>query len=328
MRKVKVAAVQPGRVEIPERYQWHLPGYDNDPRGILNTFVKKQLDVTLRLIEQAGAERCDIVTTCEDAGGVSAYGIDISEKNVFPELVGLAQPVIEAAFAELSRKHSMYIVGCYHVRENGKVYNTASVFDRGGQIVGAYRKVQLPSDEKWQTTAGDSFGVFDLDFGRVGIAICYDMFFQEPAQILALNGAEIIFHPTYGYGWYDSIGEATLRTRASDNCVYIVTSKNYIYNHAGKSSVIDPWGQVLADAGFYRDVIVTKEIDLDDKKLQPEWFFPCPLTGIRDAGERARKERRPEIYGRVCEPNEQLEEFGKEKKLEILAKIKSGEYHW
>lgn len=115
-------------------------------------------------------------------------------------------------------------------------------------------RVHAPSDV-WQISEGERIDIFELDFGKIGICICYDMVFPEVINIQALQGAEIIFHPTLGYGWYDENGEATLKTRANDNSVYIVSSKNYMLNRAGKSSVIDYWGHVVADAGFNKNCI-------------------------------------------------------------------------
>lgn len=329
MRKIKAAAIQPRHIGIPAQYSHFSDEYVKDPYAIIENYVKKQLTVTTGLLEKAGMEGCGIVTSCEESGGLSSYSMDVTDNNIFPELVELSQPLMEKAFSEMSEKYSMYVIGCYLLRQGGKIFNIASIFDRKGRIVGEYRKTHLPANEKWQCTPGDSLEVFDLDFGRIGICICYDIMFPETVQVLALKGAEIIFHPTFGYNWYDAIGEATLKTRANDNGVYIITSKNYIYNCAGKSSIIDYWGQVLADAGFDENVIVTREIDLDLKKRQPDWYFNTQITGIEEVTTRLRKERRPELYSVISEAagdGVRIPDY--KEKLEILARIKSGKCHW
>lgn len=328
MRKVKLAAIQPGHVDVPSRYDFASGEYVNDPGEIIESVIAPQLAVSVALLEKAGEAGCDIVTTSEDAASTSDYFMDITERNIFPELVDRAMPMTEAAFAEVAWRYGMYVVGCYYIRQGDDIFNTASIFDRKGEIVGQYRKTHFPANERWQCTPGDNLMVFELDFGKVGILICYDIFFQEPAQVLALRGAEVIFHPTFGYGWYDSIGEATLRTRANDNGLYIVTAKNYVYNGAGKSSVIDYWGQVMCDAGFNKDVIVTAEVDLDQPKRQPDWYYNTPITGIAEVTERVRRERRPELYGAICAPNKRLKVPDQTAQLKILEGIKSGKYHW
>ncbi|MCL2722718.1 MAG: carbon-nitrogen hydrolase family protein, partial [Treponema sp.] len=256
------------------------------------------------------------------------FSLDISEKNIFPELVELSQPIVEKEYSSIAKKYSMYIIGCYLVKHDNLIYNAASIFDRNGKIIGEYRKTHLPANETWQISPGESIDVFELDFGKIGICICYDMMFPETVQILALKGAQIIFHPTFGYGWNDFIGEAALKVRANDNGVYIVTSKNYKYNAAGKSSIIDYWGNVLIDAGFEKDVIVTKEIDLDIIKEQPSWYFNSYMTDITNVTDRMRKERRPEIYSMICEQNEKLIVSDLEKKKIIIEAIKKGECRW
>ena len=329
MRKVKVAAIQPGYLPIPAVYDCMGNCYENDVGYILDDYIKKQLEITFSLVEQAGREGCDIVTTCEDASVIGGFGVDTTETNIFPELVRRSALLAQDGLSKLARKYSMYIVGCYDTSTGGKIYNTASLFSRRGDVVFEYRKTHLPAYEKWQTSEGDSLDSFETDFGRIGMCICYDMMFPECVEAVALTGAEIIFHPTAGYGWYDSIGEAALRTRANDNSVYIVTAKNYVNNAAGKSSIIDYWGQVLADAGFYRDVIVTKEIDLDAPKVQPDWFYPTQTTGIAGMRERNLRERRPELYGVLAsQTHERLAAPGREEQDSIIEKIKTGQCRW
>ena len=329
MRKIKAAAIQPKYLVAAGQYNCLSEEYKNIPDEIVENHLTAQMDVTLRLLEKAGGEGCDIVTTCEDITGVGPYIVDITDKNIFPELVQKTYPMIEAKLAETARKYSMYIVACYYKYINDEIFNTATIFDRKGNIHGQYCKTQLPPDEKWQVTEGESLDVFELDFGKIGILICYDMMFQECANVLALKGAEILFHPTVGYGWYDSIGEAAIRTRANDNSVYIVTSKNYVFNHAGNSSIVDYWGQVLADAGFYDDTIVFREINLDERKLQPPWYNPTHMSGTQDMRKRQLQERRPEIYSTISAPSkDRFRVPSKEVQLSIIDKIKNGECHW
>lgn len=329
MRKVKVGAIQPDYLFPPSIYDCMSDSYRNDAGEIVERYIKKQLQISFDLLEQAGQEACDIVTTCEDMCGTSIYCADTTKSNIFPQLLELSALLAEEGLSQLARKHSMAIVACYNKKISDTNFNVATVFDKNGEITGEYRKTHLPANEKWQLSEGDSLGVFDLGFAKIGVCICYDMMFPEAIEAEALQGAEVIFHPTAGYGWYDGIGEATLRTRASDNSIYIVTAKNYVHNAAGKSSVIDFWGQVLADAGFYRNVVVSKEIDLDEKKTQPGWFNPVQMTGITDVRERHLRERRPELYGILLSDNSpRLTAPDQETKEKIIGKIKSGECRW
>lgn len=329
MRKVKLAAIQPEAIWIPEKYSFRTEGYSEYPEKIIQDYIKKQLEITIGLLEAAGKAGCDIVTSCEDVSALADYGLDVTDENIFPQLVAMAEVLIKNAYSETAKKYSMYVVGCCLTREGGKNYNTAVIFDRRGQIIGEYRKTHLPFNEKWQCEAGDSLDVFQLDFGKIGVCICYDMMFPETVEVLALKGAEIIFHPTFGYGWYDEIGQATVKTRANDNGVYIVVSKNYTGSTTAKSSIVDFWGRTLAEAECCGNVIVTEIIDLDNEKKQPDGYFNAYLTGVNNVTQRLRRERRPELYRVICEGNEnELQAPGLEEKLRLLDDIKAGKCRW
>jgi len=169
-----------------------------------------------------------------------------------------------------------------------------------------------------------------MDFGRIGVMICYDIMFPAMTETLSLLGAEIVFHPTFGYGWNDFIGEATLRTRASDGSFYLVTAKNYGHNIAGKSSVIDYWGTVLADAGYEQDALVWAEIDLDKKKQQPNWHVQSVISGQVNMRLRHEGERRPELYGIICKEASHKYNIiaqGKEQD-DYRSNLKEGIWHW
>ncbi|MCL2462903.1 MAG: carbon-nitrogen hydrolase family protein, partial [Defluviitaleaceae bacterium] len=234
----------------------------------------------------------------------------------------------EERVSAFAKRRGVRVCACYFTRRGGKNYNTAGFFDRAGSLAGYYDKTHLPPDETWQLTPGDDLNVIQLDDMTVGALICYDMMFPEPTETLALKGAEIIMHPTAGYGWYDAIGEATLRARANDNSVYIVAAKNYSYFHAGNSSVVDPWGHVLANAGFYENAITVKEIDLDKKKEQAAWHNPSVMSGETDVAKRMRAQRRPELYGALAEPIPAIEPPDEAKRVKIREMIINGECRW
>jgi hypothetical protein len=127
--------------------------------------------------------------------------------------------------------------------------------------------------------SGGEYPVFDTDFGRVGMQICYDWFFPESTAILARKGAEVILAPTWGDTLPDSDGkvngETTFRVRARDNGVYLVPS---VYD--GNSLVIDPMGRVLASSAGKTGVFWA-EVDLD-KREPLDWVGYWRSIGPRD----------------------------------------------
>lgn len=331
MRKVRLGAIQPHYPSLPPEYNCVRENFSADPQEIFEKALIPYIELTAGLLEQAGEAGCGAVTTCEDLCGTAAFLARTGtreEGNLFPDLLELTAPYAEERIAGIARRYQMNIIACYNRREGGKNYNQAAVFNREGGIVGSYRKTHLPPNEMWQVEAGTEFPVFDLDFGRVGVSICYDMMFPEMCQSLSLKGAEVVFHPTAGYGWYDSIGEATLRTRANDGDFYLVTAKNYIWNAAGHSSVIDYWGQVLADAGFYENAVVFQDVDLDIPKTQPEWFYPSQVSGFAGIHPRKLRERQPHLYGELTKPAEPLAVPTPEEQAVLLEKMRDGRCHW
>lgn len=328
MRKIRLGAIQPHYPSLSPEYQCINEDFCASPQEIFEKELIPYIELTIRLLEQAGESGCEAVTTCEDLCGTAAFLARTGSNNVFPALLELTAPYAEQRIKEVANHYGMVIIACYNKRENGKNYNQAAIFGRDGKILGNYKKTHLPPNEMWQLEAGNELPVFDLDFGRVGISICYDMMFPEMCQSLSIQGAEVVFHPTAGYGWYDSIGEATLRTRANDGDFYLVTSKNYRWNGAGHSSVIDYWGQVMADAGFYENVIVFQDVDLDVEKKQPDWYYPSQVSGYPAIHPRKLRERQPQLYDTLTAPAERLAIPSPQEQDVLLQKMRDGRCHW
>ena len=108
-------------------------------------------------------------------------------------------------FAALARKHKTYIVASMDLAEDGpegtSYANAAVLFDRRGEVAGIYRKAHpvavLGTDElEGGITPGREFPVFDCDFGRLGIQICWDVQFEDGWAALAAKGAEVVAWPS------------------------------------------------------------------------------------------------------------------------------------
>lgn len=141
-----------------------------------------------------------------------------------------------ARLGALAREKGAWIVAGIYEREGKVVYNTSVLINRAGEYAGKYRKVYIPREEmEAGITPGDSYPVFTTDFGKVGMMICYDVFFADPARGLATNGAELILMPIWG-------GKETLaRARAEENHVFLATS-----GYDFPAMIYDPVGETLA----------------------------------------------------------------------------------
>lgn len=119
------------------------------------------------------------------------------------------------------------------IDENNTRYNAALLIDRKGEIIAHYRKTHLTIGEKKSGLKhGDGPLVVDTEFGKIGFAICWDLFFPEYVKKLADMGAEIIINPSAGYH------ENMNTVRAMDNGVYIITAGPL----GTGTAIIDPLG--------------------------------------------------------------------------------------
>jgi predicted amidohydrolase len=171
--------------------------------------------------------------------------------------VEFAGPVQEL-FARKAREHRCYIVvPSYFAETNARQrsFNAAYLVGRQGEVVGHYRKVHLVVSLERQTTeggasAGDTQPVFNCDFGKLGIQICYDMEFDDGWEELARQGAELIAWPTQS----PQTSQPAFRAK-KDRC-YIVSST---WRH--NASIFEPTGKITAQIKPPQGVLVD-EIDL------------------------------------------------------------------
>lgn len=211
------------------------------------------------------------------------------------------------AFSELAKKHKIVIiVPLFEKHSNGKYYNSAVVIDANGKLMDTYHKVHIPQDplfyEQNYFEAGDlGYKVYKTAYARIGVLICYDQWFPEPARINALNGADIIFYPTaIGYikghtsadgDWHDA-WQTVQRGHAIANGVH-VAAVNRVGEEGqlqfwGSSFVCDSFGKILAEASSENEEVLVAKIDLSlNKRIRDGWGFL--------------KNRRPDTYKLLTE---------------------------
>lgn len=182
--------------------------------------------------------------------------------------------------SRLAARHQVYLsAGSMPERDReGRIYNTAYVFDREGRQIAKHRKAHLfdihvtggqSFRESDTLTAGDTTTVFDTEFCRMGLCVCYDFRFPDPVRIMAREGAEVIIVPAaFNMTTGPAHWETMFRQRAVDNQVYTVgtapardLSASYI--SWGHSIIVSPWGSVVMEMGEKSEMRVTR-IDLDE----------------------------------------------------------------
>lgn len=183
------------------------------------------------------------------------------------------------AMSDYARKYHIYLIAgsMPEADDVGKVYNTSYIFDRDGKQIGKHRKAHLFDinvkngqyfKESDTLTSGDHATVFDTEFGKMGVMICYDIRFPEFARTMALDGARMIFVPAaFNMTTGPAHWELTFRTRALDNQIYMLgcapardTQAGYI--SWGHSIVTDSWGKVMKQLDEKEGILI-EEIDLD-----------------------------------------------------------------
>lgn len=191
-------------------------------------------------------------------------------------------------FADLARRHRVHIVGgSIPVAENGEVYNRAFVFSPGGEV-GTQGKLHMTrwETEEWRVTPSERLRVFETDWGRFAVNICYDVEFPEIARVAARRGAEVLVVPSCTD---DRQGFLRVRycaqARAIENQLYVVHSCTVgslpmvpaVSLNYGQASILTP-----SDFAFSRDGILAEGVPNQESMVIGDLDLPL----IRDSRER------------------------------------------
>lgn len=187
-------------------------------------------------------------------------------------------PLWQACSELAGRLHVYLSAGSMPERdENGNIYNTAYVFDREGRQIARHRKMHLFDihveggqhfQESATLTAGNTSTVFDTEYGRFGLCICYDFRFPELGRLMALKGAKVILVPAaFNMTTGPAHWELMFRSQALNQQVYAVGTapardEDGCYISWGHSIVAGPWGDCICQMDEKPGIQLT-EIDLD-----------------------------------------------------------------
>lgn len=237
---------------------------------------------------------------------VAKRGTDLILLSEILNTIGCGKPASEVAetvdgeyaskMKELAKKYNTYIaISLYERGEDNRIYNSAFLIGRGGEIEGVYRKVNISYNDfsKNGVTAGEEYKVFETDFAKVSILTCWDMFFPEPPRIVSQMGAELIVVPTAGYPYHRHI------SRALENGVYVAVA-GYHEKEEGEvpsTKIINPKGEIIASCNKNGEAAIC-EIDFDEKHL----IYHLSIGGSwSDAHNVYMAERVPETFGKILD---------------------------
>ena len=190
-----------------------------------------------------------------------------SELAPFGPLHHHAEPMpgpTEEQFRQMAAHHRIWLVpGSMFERVGETIYNTTSVIDPSGTVIGRHRKLFpfLPYEEG--VSGGSEFLVFDVpEVGRFGVSICYDMWFPETTRTLTAMGAEVILHPSLT-GTVDRDVELSMaRASAAMFQCYVIDINGLGAGGIGRSCIVDPNGTLLLQAGDHEQFLPL-DVDLD-----------------------------------------------------------------
>lgn len=158
------------------------------------------------------------------------------------------------------RNNSWFIHGCMRTGDGG-VYNTALIINRRGELVACYDKTHCLSHDK-KFAAGEILPVFDSDFGTFGVLICADRRWPESVRTIALQGARVIFNPTYGM--HNELNLCMMRTRSYESIVFIA------FTHPLQALITSPRGDVVSNVEAEDVSFTVTEIDLEEVDARRE----------------------------------------------------------
>ncbi len=205
----------------------------------------------------------------------------------------------------LAKEHGvMIIAGSIPEKGRGKqeIYNTTYVFGEGGELLGKHRKIHLfdidipgkiTFKESDVLSRGKKITVLDTKFGKIGIAICYDVRFPEIFQIMEKQGARLVVVPgAFNLTTGPAHWELLMRSRALDNQLYVAAvspARNLkaSYHAYGHSMIVDPWGRVLKELEEKEDFIY-QELNFDYLK-QVRRELPTRKNRLKELYETVKK---------------------------------------
>ncbi len=247
------------------------------------------MKVAVCQLNSRGDRGANLAAAADLLARAAAAGADLA---VLPEYVDYLGPAdgepkpepVDGEFAEFfaaaAARHGMWVAaGSFHEvgPDAAHTYNTSLVFDRGGALAAAYRKIHLfdveipgraPYRESATVAPGDQVVTVSVDGVEVGLSICYDLRFPELYRRLTIAGARVLLVPaaftahTGRDHW-----EVLLRARAIESQCYVVAA-GQIGDHEpgrscfGRSMIIDPWGTVVAQVPDTVGIAVA-DLDMD-----------------------------------------------------------------
>ena len=250
-------------------------------------------------VEEAGKKGVQILCLQEIFNG--PYFCPSQDARWYDAAEEVPGPTTERMAAYGKKYKMVMIIPVYERVNSGILYNTAAVYDANGEYLGKYRKKHIPHTsgfwEKFFFKPGDiEYPVFNTQYAKIGLYICYDRHFPEGARMLGLNGAEIVYNPSATvaglsqYLWKLEQPAHAVANGYFMGCINRVGTEApwNIGKFYGSSYHVNPRGQIIDVASEDSEELLISELNLTEiDDIRKVWQF------FRD--------RRPETYNKIIE---------------------------
>ena len=198
------------------------------------------------------------------------------DNSCFPQFAEIDEGETFRFLSDLARERKAYVIGgSIPELDDGKIYNTSYVFDRCGELIGKHRKIHLFDidvkggqyfKESDVLSPGREITVFDTEFGRMGVCICFDIRFPDLFIKMREAGVKMVFIPAaFNMTTGPAHWETLFKSRALDQQIYVLgcspaRDEGASYVAYGHSVLTDPWGSVVCKLGA-EEGILSAQID-------------------------------------------------------------------
>ena len=247
--------------------------FKDNPTNLVNAYADA-------IDKVATKEKPDLIVLTEHYSNMCTISIPLNEKFVSMDDHAVTM------LSEKAKKYGMYVCGSVHILEDGNRYNRAILFDREGKLIATYDKTHPTMNEiENGIVPGAGITVVDTDIGRLGMLICWDLWFPELVSLYYKEKVDILINCSRGGG----IPQAKASTYVSG--MYLVASE-----YRSMNRIQDKAGEFLAETNEEGYAVATVDI------TEPEWV-PNLAVGFNYGEGRNiyRKDRRPDMYAPIAE---------------------------
>ena len=253
-------------------------------------------------VEEAARRGAQVILPPELFAG--PYFCKVEDEALFDSARPLAESASVREMQRLAKALKVAIPTSFFERDGQHYYNTLAMIGSDGEVMGTYRKSHIPDgpgyEEKYYFRPGNTgFKVWDVFGARIGVGICWDQWYPECARVMALMGAQLLFYPTaIGSEPYDADLDTSRMWRramlghAVSNCMPVIAANRIGMEEGqrfyGHSFISNEWGDFEAEFGAEETGVLVAELDL-------------AKAARHRAGMGFFRDRRPQLYGRICE---------------------------